>query len=417
MPASPTTARLIDFAHRLFWPGLAVYVFTLPISHSIAVRNAAFVLLILATLLLSLGLRQKPTLPLPGAWAAYAGIALISCLYAISPLKSLGEVRVEIFYCIVIFAIAATWAKNSDLLGAFALIAAASNLILVVIALSVTGFDKPWEYILTLPGWARAGLNANYLLTMAPFLGYTAWALWRQGKRPLAAGLALLLLLDVLAMMVSLNRQALLALAAGIFCAGALLLKGRFTWRRAVVFFGTLLLLAGLLAAQMIHRAATTGGAASVGQAAQTAVARDVRWSLWKFSLEKIGEHPLAGGGFGRAVFDKLYPDFMPEDILLWHAHNMVLNKGIQMGIPGMLAFLLLWYALLRAFTQHLRGAARERAMAIAGIATLATIFVKNMTDDFFVRDMALWFWLVAGVLLGSLQRQEAAAPALPAPR
>ena len=414
MPASPTTARLIDYAHRLFWPGLAVYVFTLPISHSIAVRNAAFVLLILATLLLSIGLRRKPVLPLPGAWAAYAGIALISCLYAISPMKSLGEVRVEIFYCIVIFTIAVTWSKNNDILTEFALIAAASNLILVVIALSMAGFDKSWEYILTLPGWARAGLNANYLLTMAPFLCYAAWAQWRRGKLLIPVGIALLLILDVLALMVSLNRQALMALTAGIFCAGALLLHGQFTWKRCTVFVATLFFLAALLVAQMLHRAGTME---NIGQIAQTAISHDVRWPLWKFSVEKIFEHPLAGGGFGRAVFDKLYPEFMPEDILLWHAHNMVLNKGIQMGIPGMLVFLLLWYALLRAFTGHLRGSSRERAIAIAGVATLTTVFLKNMTDDFFVRDMALWFWLVTGVLLGSLQRNTGGVEQPPQPR
>ena len=394
------------YAYWLFWLGLVAYVFTLPISHTIAVRNVAFVGLIVATLCLCAGLRQKPSLPLPGAWAGYTAIALISCFYAVVPIASLVEIRVEILYCMAIFSIAVTWSEHEDILHAFAFIAAASNLILVVIALGMAGFDKSLPDLLALPGWARAGLNANYLLTMAALLFYLAWVKWRTENRPLAVGIVLLLMLDVLAMIVSYNRQALLALAAGVFCAGALSLKSRFTWRRGAVFLGILLFLGGLLVAQMVHRAGTIK---SVDQLALSAVAEDVRWPLWKFSIEKIIEHPLAGGGFGRAVFDKLYPEFMPDDPMLWHAHNMVLNKGIQMGIPGILAFLLLWYALLNTFVRHLQGSENARALAIAGISTVVAVFAKNMTDDFFVRDMALWFWLVTGMMLGSLRRFPAA--------
>lgn len=407
MPVPKTTDLLMKHAQTLFWPCLAVYVFTLPISHTIVIRNIAFAALILVTACLCAGLHRKPALPLPKAWAIYAGIALVSCFYAVSPMASLAEIRVEIFYCMAAFSIAVTWSRNSDILHPFAFIAAAANLLLVVAALGTAGFDKSLSELLALPGWARAGLNANYLLTMAPLLCYLGWTQWRGGNRPLAAGIALILMLDVLAMIIGYNRQALMALATGVFCAGVLLLRNQFTWRRCAALIGILLFLAALLAAQMIRRAESIE---SVDQIAQTAVSQDVRWPLWKFSIEKIIERPLSGGGFGRAVFDKLYPEFMPENVMLWHAHNMVLNKGIQMGIPGMLAFLLLWYSLLRAFTGYLRVSSTDRVIAIVGVSTLATIFVKNMTDDFFVRDMALWFWLVTGMLLGSLQRQGASA-------
>lgn len=426
MPSSPTTAALSRLANWLFWFALAVYVPMLPISHTIAVRNAAFLLLIVATLLLCLARQRLPALPLKTAWAIYAAVALISCSYAVSPIASLGEVRVEIVYCFLIFSIAVTWSQDRDILPAFARVAAVANLLLVVTALAMAGFDTPIEEILALPGWARAGLSANYLLAVAPLLALFSWRLWTAGKRPLAAGLALILLLDVLAMIVSYNRQALLALAAGIFCAGVLLIKDRFSWRRCAVLAAVMLVVAGLIVAQMARRAASVetveangsvGAVEKVDQLAQTVVTKDVRWALWKFSVEKIIEHPLAGGGFGRTVFDKLYPDFMPDDPMLWHAHNMVLNKGIQMGVPGMLAFLLLWLALLRAYSAQLRAAPRQRAIAIAGIATLVVVFAKNMTDDFFVRDMALWFWLINGILLGSLHYRGSAAARPEPPR
>jgi len=231
---------------------------------------------------------------------------------------------------------------------------------------------------------------------------YLGWTQWTKGKHALSVGIFLLLIADVLSMFVSLNRQALVALATGLLCAAILLLQRSFTWKRVGAAVGVVLIVTGLIFVQVLHRAETIENIDSI---AQTTVSRDVRWKLWKFSMEKIVEHPLTGGGFGRAVFEKLYPDFMPDDPMIWHAHNMVLNKGIQMGIPGIAAFLLLWFALLRAFAAHLGSPANRGAIAIVGITTLATVFMKNMTDDFFVRDMALWFWMVNGILLGSLQR------------
>ena len=402
MTSPPITTHPIAWYDRLFWFALVVYTFTLPISHTIAVRYAAFALLIVATVSLCLGNRQLPALPLKGAWAAYACVALISCVNAVVPMQSLGEVRVEILYCLLVFLMGVTWAKQRDLLEPFACVAAAANLILVAIGLGVAGFGKSIPELLQLPGWVRAGLNANYLLTMAALVFYLGWTQWIKGKHALSVGIFLLLIADVLSMFVSLNRQALVALATGLLCAAILLLQRSFTWKRVGAAVGVVLIVTGLIFVQVLHRAETIENIDSI---AQTTVSRDVRWKLWKFSMEKIVEHPLTGGGFGRAVFEKLYPDFMPDDPMIWHAHNMVLNKGIQMGIPGIAAFLLLWFALLRAFAAHLGSPANRGAIAIVGITTLATVFMKNMTDDFFVRDMALWFWMVNGILLGSLQR------------
>jgi O-antigen ligase len=141
-------------------------------------------------------------------------------------------------------------------------------------------------------------------------------------------------------------------------------------------------------------------------EASAQVVNQDVRWPLWQFCLERIADRPLDGGGFGREAFKMLFPDYYRDHADLWHAHNMVLNKGIQMGIPGMAAFLALWIALTAACARGLR-IAELRPWAIAALAMMAGIFVRNMADDFFVRDHALLFWLLAGASLGA-QRQPA---------
>lgn len=396
------------FSSALFWPALAVYSFTLPIAHSIAVRNGAFLLLILATLGMCVDARRRPLLPLWGAWALYAGVALLSAIGAVAPRESLGEVRVEVLYPLIVFSIAATWGCRRSVWRAFAAIVAAANLVLVIAAFVTIGLGSSMATVMALPPLAKAGVNSNYLLTLIPLLLLWSWDFWRCGRRLPAFSVLALVLLNVLALILSYNRQGVVALAGGAFCGGALLLAGQFTRRRLVVFVAIMAVLGALVVAQMARR---TGTFDNVEQLATTAVSQDVRWQLWRFSVARIAEHPLYGGGFGRITFEKLYPEYMRLDRNIWHAHNMILNKGIQMGVPGMVAFLLLWLGLLRSFVPYLDGTPERRAIAIAGLSTLAAVFLKNMTDDFFVRDMLLWFWLIVGILLGSLKRPDDGRP------
>jgi O-antigen ligase len=181
-----------------------------------------------------------------------------------------------------------------------------------------------------------------------------------------------------------------------------------FSWRRVLALVMVLGAVVLLFSLQLQRRPVgdATETTTAVRQA-QVAVKVDPRWEIWRFSIAKIAEHPLVGGGMGRYVFRKLYPEFQPDQLLHWHAHNMILNKGIQMGVPGMLSFLLLWIALGRQLLRHVRSRGADGGLAVAGLSIFAAVFFKNMTDDFFVRDTALMFWLVMGLLLGVLRAAQ----------
>ncbi len=405
---APMARRIPAWARWLFWAALAVYVGVLPIQHTIALRYVAFLLLLVATMGLLTALRQGPRLPLAAGWIAYAGVAAASLLYAVSPADAFGEIRTEILYGFLLFSLAATWARALDILHGLGFIVAGVNLVLALTALRHVDFATPMEQVLNLPAVAFAGVNSNFIVAILPFLAYFIWQLWRSGSRGLALGLALVLVpLDTAALLISYNRQTAVALAAAMLCAGALLLRARFTWRRLMGFAAIIVAVAGLFVAQVARR---SNQYENLDHLVQASVSQDIRWELWRFSLEKIAERPWSGGGFGRDVFDKLYADFHPENPLLWHAHNMVLDKGIQMGIPGMAAFLFLWFVLCRALARHLGASPRRHALAVAALATVAAVFTKNMTDDFFVRDTALLFWLLMGAMIGSLERGDDAS-------
>jgi O-antigen ligase len=132
-------------------------------------------------------------------------------------------------------------------------------------------------------------------------------------------------------------------------------------------------------------------------------VKSDVRWHLWLFTLQEVNKSPLTGGGFGQRVFKLRFPDFEPNS-MLWHAHNMVLNKGVQMGIPGMLSFLLLFFSAPWALRKGLGGDPACHQIASVGIALALGVFLKNMTDDFFTRDCAYLYWIIIGATLGSVR-------------
>jgi O-antigen ligase len=124
---------------------------------------------------------------------------------------------------------------------------------------------------------------------------------------------------------------------------------------------------------------------------------------LWPEIAGQIGERPLTGYGFGRGLLrDPLRADFGALDSYLWHAHNIVLEALLQLGIPGLLLLLLLLGMLVREGWRYARSM-DERTMACGFvlIAMVAGMLVRNMTDTLFVRQNALLFWGMAGVLLG----------------
>ena len=117
----------------------------------------------------------------------------------------------------------------------------------------------------------------------------------------------------------------------------------------------------------LMHRGGTAVDLVSVvGQIADS----DPRVEIWKFALDEISEHPWRGVGFGLRSFEYAFPTFMQEHPGLWHAHNIFINYGIQMGIPGVAAFCLLIFAVLREFWLLYIGANAELSeLGAVGIA------------------------------------------------
>ena len=380
-----------------FWLCLGIYLAILPIYHTTALRNIAFAGLILCTLLLQFQYRHPWQFPLWREWLIYAVVALGSLTYAIDPAMSLFEIKTEIVYAIIVFSIAATWIRSAQALDWLIWIAVAANIGLVASSFAIW-MSTPKDHVTLIGAFnIRSGTYSTYLITIIPFIAALAWRQWRSANSRKTVFLTLLLLANVGAIFLTLNRQSFPSLVTECAIVGLILIHRHFSWRKIGLLMLAFVLGAILFKIQSESRVGDWKGS----------IANDVRWSLWDFSIARIVEHPFTGAGFGREAFTLAYPDFKATNSALWHAHNMVINKGVQMGLPGIAAFLLLLFSTAKLLAHGVKLQQNLRPYVLASLAMLAGIFVKNMTDDFFVRDGALLFWLLAGAVTGIIRCQQ----------
>jgi hypothetical protein len=136
-------------------------------------------------------------------------------------------------------------------------------------------------------------------------------------------------------------------------------------------------------------------------------IERDPRLILWEHVIERIGQRPLTGYGFGRRILAGSLAAEM-GDPLLAHAHNVFASQWLQTGLVGMLAFMAFIGALALRYLRFLRS--RDDTLAfvgVAGLALLAGFVAKDLTDDFLFRSNAKELWAMTAMLLGYGMRRE----------
>ena len=342
-------------------------------------------------------LRVLPPIWLPVVlWAAWAWLSVV---WSIEPERTYKELRNEIVYAglaLWMCFVAAGAPKAARILLPTLAAAAAGGMLI-----AMRDFALGWErYLAGLNG--GPGDHSSALLTLMPCIAMAGWSTWRAGgPRWVQLAAALLGLLGFVGAYCTMNRTVWMGLAVeSLLLGGMLALRARApsSWSkrtRLVSGFVAVALIAGAVVALSAVQAKreVIGG---------KTLAKDTRLVLWPEIVERIRERPLTGYGFGRGLLrGPLQTEFRDLDAMLWHAHNIFLEQLLQLGAPGLVLFLGLLAALVR---QGWRAAAAtsdlQAACGIALIAVVAGMLVRNMTDTLFVRQNALLFWGVAGILL-----------------
>lgn len=371
-------------------------------SHTVALRLAFLVggaVLAAATVVRGRGdIRILPAIWLPfllwGTWAA------LSITWSLEPARTLKEVHNEIVYTGVALWVCFVGAQaaNATRIVVPVVGAAAAS----VMAIGVYEFSLGWEnYLEGLHG--GPGDHSSALLILMPCIALTGWygwrarwSWWRHVPALSIGGLALL------GAYCTVNRTIWIGFAAEFLLVGSLAIlrtRTRGSWSTRTQFVSGLVAVALVVGVALVLSAVQAHREAIGGKS----LANDTRLALWPEIVERIGERPLTGYGFGRGLLRKpLHAEFGDLDAMLWHAHNIFLEQLLQLGVPGLALFLLLMAALLREGWRAARDSNDVRAACgMALMAVVAGMLVRNMTDTLFVRQSSLLFWGVAGTLLG----------------
>jgi O-antigen ligase len=394
-------------AHKLSAWIAALFLSASLFSHTVALR---LVLLVAGAAAVGIviakgrpALRIVPPLWLPFAlWAAWSALSIA---WAIEPERAVKEWRNEIAYAALAFwmCFVAAQAPRAPriLLPVLALAAAAvSAVALYYFPQGVGAYSHGWH--------GGAGNHSSALLTLMPGAVMAAWYARRSAWNRWVPWLCFLLaVLFAVSAYTTLNRTVWAGFALQFLIMGALLLRRA----RIVLDMRTTAIGAAAALAVVAGAALMTLGVQAEREAngAARSFTQDPRFPLWIEIAERVEARPLTGYGFGRgALRESLRVEL--DDQTVWHSHNLLLDSVIQLGFPGLLLLLLLLAATARAGWRLARDRSdAAAACGIALIAVLAGMVMRNMTDVLWVRQNALLYWGVAGVLLawGSSQRHS----------
>jgi putative inorganic carbon (HCO3(-)) transporter len=135
----------------------------------------------------------------------------------------------------------------------------------------------------------------------------------------------------------------------------------------------------------------------------------DSRLEIWSRALYAIQDFPFTGLGFGtfEQVVSVLYPLFLSPAGTVPHAHNLFLQVAVDLGLPGLIAYLAIlgltfasafssYNALRRRSDDGLAGLCAGCIAALAGMCVLGLVDVANWGIK-----LAFIPWVVIGLVVG----------------
>ncbi|MEP6774410.1 MAG: O-antigen ligase family protein [Chloroflexota bacterium] len=198
---------------------------------------------------------------------------------------------------------------------------------------------------------------------------------------------AILLLLTAATLVLTQSRGAIASAAAG----AGLLAWLRWPGFRLAIAIGVVVAVALVSVALTLEisagKQAVAAGEFSVSAADNFAV----RIDTWQSALRAISAHPVEGIGLDafRHLLPTTYPAAsIPDTYDIGHAHNQFLQAALDLGLPGLLAYLTLWIAagrmlwIMLAHNTPLSTGSPSPVYLVAGFAAaLFASFLHGMMD------------------------------------
>lgn len=213
-------------------------------------------------------------------------------------------------------------------------------------------------------------------------------------------------LLSTFTFLLSQSRSGYLALAAASLVILWYLLHQRklLAWGLFILIFGLSIGLVSLVGWRQIDQLffAFSGDAVS-----EEGVTLTGRTEVWVRAVYAIQDFPLTGMGMNlfRYVVPVLYPFFtIANDVDIAHAHNQFLQAGVDLGIPGLIAYLAIWLGLGGMLWRSWRLSidSWSQVLIVGFAASLLGSFVFGMTDAVALgAKPGFMFWSLMGLVTG----------------
>lgn len=136
------------------------------------------------------------------------------------------------------------------------------------------------------------------------------------------------------------------------------------------------------------------------------------RLNIWEGTLKMISDFWYMGIGHGTEAFNSVYPYYSLNSIVAPHSHNLYLQLTVEMGIWGLIVFLLVLFSFFNDSVSAIKKQTKtqNRVFIAAGIAAMVGFLFQGVFDYVFYNyRVFLIFFVTMGLLTAynSIARQE----------
>jgi len=418
LPALDRRAADDSLVLRLVCISLGVLLAILPLAHVTGLRNVLVGVVGFSALA---QFRLGPWRKVPGflPWVIWLAFAAASIAWSALPYSSFQSFRTDQFYPFVIFLV--SFVLMRFLGGRLAMVAgtAAGTVLCLatMFASAVSGFDanadEPGAGALGWLAWKAAATTDSS--TYVAFVAVPLFLIVAVSRRPWRrwAAAAWLIVFGAIGLM---SESRTLIASLFVSFAGFLIVLGILRGRLRLKLVVPIVLLSLVVSAaslELISRLRLPGTQPSDRSAALEMIMSDPRPAIWAAYLDLAAKRPWFGVGLGRTVPSRAY--HVQEDQTIrntdvqasTHAHNVLLDLVLQVGVVGLALWAWLHFEILRLAVKRARASGdREKAWAAAAVALVLAMLVKNSTNDLIVFGNAILFWALIGTMLGLVWRE-----------
>ncbi|HYK91542.1 MAG TPA: O-antigen ligase family protein, partial [Acidobacteriota bacterium] len=226
-----------------------------------------------------------------------------------------------------------------------------------------------------------------------------------RGQKLALAGILFLLFAMGGTLLLSQSRGAWLGFCSGV----ALLLFVRYRWFR---WTSIITAVTGLTTALIYKPWLGWAQPQGNGFVAGTEMSFAARLEIWTRAIYGVQDFPFTGMGMNafRKVVNVLYPLFtISPETDISNSHNQLLQTALDLGIPGLVAYVAIWAATFWMLWRIWRKTQDtfHRALASGLAAGLIAQFVFGINDATALGAKVGVFWWIALALAASLDRLE----------